>query len=148
VYFQVNSANVISETIDGETIIIDLTTGTYFSLRGTGAEIWDLIETGTADTQIVERLVGSYEGEPGEIAAAVQHLLGELECDRLIARVEGPQASPAVVNGRAEGTRRRFAAPSLEKHTDMQDLVLLDPVHQVDATGWPHAKPEAGTPHA
>jgi hypothetical protein len=29
--------------------------------------------------------------------------------------------------------------PALEKFTDMQDLILLDPVHEVDERGWPHA---------
>ena len=35
-----------------------------------------------------------------------------------------------------------FEAPSLEKYTDMQDLVLLDPVHEVDQTGWPRQQPD------
>jgi len=28
----------------------------------------------------------------------------------------------------------------VEKYTDMQDLVLLDPVHEVDERGWPHVQ--------
>jgi hypothetical protein len=29
--------------------------------------------------------------------------------------------------------------PPISKFTDMQDIILLDPVHEVDARGWPHA---------
>jgi hypothetical protein len=30
-----------------------------------------------------------------------------------------------------------FVAPVLDKYTDMQELLLLDPIHEVDASGWP-----------
>jgi hypothetical protein len=36
-----------------------------------------------------------------------------------------------------------FVAPVLHKHTDMQDLLLLDPIHEVDETGWPSVKKDA-----
>ena len=44
-------------------------------------------------------------------------------------------------------TRRPFEMPTLEKYTDMQDLVLIDPVHQVDEAGWPR-RPDAAMPGA
>jgi hypothetical protein len=28
----------------------------------------------------------------------------------------------------------------LERYTDMQELLLLDPIHDVDESGWPHRK--------
>ncbi len=31
-----------------------------------------------------------------------------------------------------------YVAPVLESFTDMQDLILLDPIHEVDAAGWPN----------
>jgi hypothetical protein len=36
-----------------------------------------------------------------------------------------------------------FVAPRLERYTDMQEIILLDPVHKVDSQGWPHAAPAA-----
>jgi hypothetical protein len=30
----------------------------------------------------------------------------------------------------------------LERYTDMQELLLLDPIHDVDQTGWPRRKGE------
>ena len=35
-----------------------------------------------------------------------------------------------------------FETPVLEKYTDMAELLLLDPIHDVDATGWPHPAPD------
>lgn len=42
--FRINAPTVISETIDGEAIIINLDTGAYYSLRETGAAVWQLID--------------------------------------------------------------------------------------------------------
>ena len=38
-------------------------------------------------------------------------------------------------------SRLPFVNPTLTKFTDMQDLLLLDPIHEVDEMGWPHPKP-------
>jgi hypothetical protein len=36
-----------------------------------------------------------------------------------------------------------FEPPTLEHYTDMEYFLLLDPIHEVDESGWPHA-PAAG----
>ena len=33
-----------------------------------------------------------------------------------------------------------FEKPVLQKHTDMQELLLLDPIHEIDEKGWPSKK--------
>jgi Coenzyme PQQ synthesis protein D (PqqD) len=142
---RVNSPNVIYETIEGEVILIDLKTGTYYSLRGVGAAIWQGIVAGAAGEQIAHELRRRYDASEDQTAAAVKSLVGELERESLI-RIddgEGEAAElPMFENG--AGPRLPFEPPSLEKHTDMQDLILLDPVHEVGAEGWPQPKPQGG----
>ena len=46
--YRINYPQVINETIDGEAIIINLVTGSYYSLDKTGAEVWELIERSLA----------------------------------------------------------------------------------------------------
>jgi hypothetical protein len=36
-----------------------------------------------------------------------------------------------------------FQPPTLESYNDMQDLLLLDPIHDVDDMGWPQKAPDA-----
>jgi hypothetical protein len=50
--FRVSNPNVMSETIDGEVIIINLATGTYYSLKDVGAEIWSLVDGGATAEDI------------------------------------------------------------------------------------------------
>jgi hypothetical protein len=144
--FRVKSPNVMHETIEGEVIVIDLTTGSYYSLREAAAEIWHSIEQGTDEAGIDEVLQERYEAPPEEIVAAIGRFLDELAGEGLIEPSDGasaapsaPAAPPQQVNGRVP-----FVAPLLEKHSDMQDLILLDPVHEVGPQGWPHRPgPEA-----
>jgi hypothetical protein len=64
-----------------------------------------------------------------------------LHRENLIVPCDGTDQRPEpATNGDRATPRRRFQAPRFEKHTDMQDLILLDPVHEVADTGWPHAK--------
>jgi predicted ArsR family transcriptional regulator len=144
--FRVNSPDVMHETIDGEVIAINLVSGNYYSFRETGAQIWALIDELDALSvdEIAHALALRYASPPSEIESAVARLLEELVAEGLVARTEGrsefrrePAEQPTGIPTQV------FPLPRLEKFTDMQDLVLLDPVHQVDDTGWPRARPEA-----
>jgi hypothetical protein len=140
--FRIKSPRVMHETIDGEVILIDLETGTYYSLRDAGAEVWQGVERGASETEIGDALIASYEGPPDEIRAAAAELLAELAREGLVELTgEDGSQSEARAPSVTGGGRVPFRAPVLEKHTDMQDLILLDPVHEVDPRGWPHAAP-------
>jgi hypothetical protein len=129
--------NAMHETIDGETIVIQLATGTYYSLRGSGPVIWNAIASGTTRDLIVAGLETAYEAPPGEIATAADAFLSELEAEQLIARGNGsgPAGEPVLISAQ---TRSTFEEPQLEKYEDMQDIIMLDPVHMVDDQGWPN----------
>jgi Coenzyme PQQ synthesis protein D (PqqD) len=137
--FRVGSPRVMHETIEGEVILIALDTGTYYSLRESGADVWEGVAHGASQNEIVAALSSRYDGAPDEIEAAVAELLARLEEERLIEAAHDGDASGWADD--APATKRPFAAPVFEKHTDMQDLILLDPVHEVDPRGWPHPAP-------
>jgi hypothetical protein len=141
--FQVSAPQVIHETIDGEVIIINLATGTYYSLKGSGAEIWGLIQqpSGITGSDLVDALGARFRATRGELEAAVEPFLAELRSEGLVALAEQSSGSARVVEPSRSNDHENgvpaFTSPTLEKFTDMQDLVLLDPVHEVAETGWP-----------
>jgi hypothetical protein len=146
---RVNSPNVMHETIEGEVIVIDLGTGSYYSLRDASAEVWHGIETGADEAAISESLHRRYDVSRETIDAAVGKLLDELAGEGLIELIEPDDGGAAALEDAATSLpdangRVPWAAPVLEKHTDMQDLILLDPVHDVSEAGWPHAAPAGG----
>ena len=135
--FRVNSPNVIHETIEGEVILIDLTSGTYYSLRDTGAAISQAIAQGASEDEITAALESRYDGVADEIRASVQDLVSDLEREGLIRSEAGGAKAADELFASDAAAPARFKAPTLEKHTDMQDLILIDPVHEVGAQGWP-----------
>ena len=129
----VNSGQVINEVIDGEAVIINLGTGDYFSLRGSGAAIWSAIEQRAPADDIAAALALAGMHDAGRhVTALIEQLLAE----GLLVPVDDVPAETVVVE---LPVPLDLAPPSLEKFTDMQDLILLDPVHEVDERGWPHA---------
>ena len=73
--FRVNSLKVTHETLDGEVVIINLDTGSYYSTNSAGATIWNLIDAGASIGQIVEAIANNYVGDPREIATGVSALV-------------------------------------------------------------------------
>lgn len=143
--FRVNSPTVISEVFDDEIIIIHLDHGTYYSLSQSGAEIWKLLQSGATLSDITAELAAAYILRPAEMEPIVQQFVAELAQEQLlIPQNAATQPSPPVV-APAAGTAVQsgsgcFVAPALHKYTDMQDLLLLDPIHDVTESGWPHVK--------
>jgi hypothetical protein len=145
VRFRVNTPTVTYETIEGESVVINLETGSYYSLRATGSEIWESLAANRAVELIVDDLSARYSANRVEVEQSVIQLIGELQQEQLIvpdgaigASSSGTQA-PSVPST----VKSEFQAPVLQKFTDMQELLLLDPIHDVDAAGWPRAKQDA-----
>jgi hypothetical protein len=139
-HYRVNAPQVMAETIGEETIIVNLAAGHYFNLLGTGVEIWEGIAREEPLPTIIERLESRYEARDGEIRASVSRLIDDLKTEELIVAADGNGTdAPRPTATAHEDGRAAFAPPSLAKFTDMQDIILLDPVHEVDARGWPHA---------
>lgn len=142
IQYKINSPNVIHEMIDGEVVIVNLDKGHYYSLRNSGAEIWIGIVAGMSSSEIVNNLSQQYDGEHKEIEEAVNNLSAELESDELI--ISHPAGEVVEVKLKEdkliskETKLKKFVIPVLEKYTDMEELLLLDPIHEVDETGWPN----------
>jgi hypothetical protein len=129
------SPEIVHETVDGEVIAIDLVSGSYYSLAGSGPAVWEVLGGGASEVEIVAALGGRFEADGETITAAVATLLGQLQEANLIVADERPgEAAPTVVGS---GEKIPFEAPRLERYTDMKDYFLLDPIHEVDTAGWP-----------
>jgi hypothetical protein len=135
--YVVNAPRVIHQSEGGEVVAIDLGSGAYFSLRGPAAVIWDALGAGLTSTEVVDHIRSSHEATEADIAADVGAFVDDLVARELI--VPGESAPTALS---APGEALPYETPVVEAFTDMADVILLDPVHDVDATaGWPHQPP-------
>ncbi len=131
--------------MDGEVILIDLETGDYYSLRGAGADVWALLERGAAADAIASELEAVYGGAAASeaIRADVFDVLGKLHEGGLIRPGSVDGAGAAAPDAKLP-TGRPYQAPKLERYTDMQEYLLVDPIHDVDERGWPPRKADSG----
>jgi hypothetical protein len=137
--YRVMTPEVIADVIDGEVVIMNLKTGRYFSSEGVGSEVWEALVSGHSVEMLVEHLAASYAEDRATIESAVEGFVQDLLSHELIA----PSDAAASVAARPSTPRTaRFHVPVLNVYSDMQDLLLLDPIHDVDAAGWPMPKSE------
>lgn len=137
--FRVNEPSVLFETFDEEIVAVNLDTGNYYSISKTGPMIWMDAVNGFSMEEIVDRVRSRYTGERAAIATEVGAFIDRLLSDDLL--VESSDDSPrreCTLESVADKTQ--FESPLIENYSDMQDLLMLDPIHDVDAAGWPVAK--------
>lgn len=136
--FQPNSPAVASEVIDGEAVIMHLKSGKYYSAAASGGFIWRCIERQQPLDHVATLFAQQYAATPAQATAAVEAFVKQLMAEDLI-REAGSVAIERV--GLAEvgdaAARKTFVGPTLNVYSDMQDLLLLDPIHDVDEVGWP-----------
>ncbi len=106
------SPTVISDTLEGDTIVIDVQTGAYYTLTEIAGSLW---------TQAQSDGACEVDGPAVDVLAA---LVGE---GLLVAELDTPAPADTGV--------------AFQRYTDMEELLLADPIHEVDAEGWPVLKP-------
>jgi hypothetical protein len=108
-------------------------------MRGSARVVWRLLDGGATgvDDAVSALLAGHPDAPPSaadEVRAFVNRLL-EHELLRAATEATAAPEPPSEDLG-------PYAAPVVEAFTDMQELVLLDPVHDVGAEGWPNRPAE------
>ncbi len=131
--FRAARPDVIDETFEGEVTLIDLRSGMFYGLDAPASAIWLQAREGRSPAAVVDALAGSYGTSAEELAATVVAFLDRLCEEQLLvpAETEAPPVTLAEVGA--------WADPQMQCFSDMQELLLLDPVHDIelDANGWP-----------
>lgn len=130
------SPDVVHQPLEDEVVVLNLRTGIYATVGGSGVTIWEALVGGATVDGLTDELVAGLGGVAvdGEaIAAEIESFVDELRALELVEEVEPVSDRAAPAHPRAG-----YEPPRLEVFADMQDLLLLDPVHDVDHRGWPH----------
>jgi Coenzyme PQQ synthesis protein D (PqqD) len=91
------SADVLSAGFgEGENILLDVTSGTYFSLEGTGAFLWDMWRDDGSVEHSIERLVAAYAVDRAIAEGDVMALIDDLLVRGLISVSDGKPDSAAT----------------------------------------------------
>lgn len=131
--FVLASPDIASEEFDGEFVVLDLGSGRYFSLSGLAAVVW----RGLVDGHPVSMLTAGLAAGDERIALVTQ-AADALVGHGLLRPSTSPSAAPPT-----ETLPAALAAAEpvlrIEVFDDLADLLVADPIHDVDdKAGWPH----------
>jgi hypothetical protein len=132
--YKVAGPDIVHEEFDGDLVVLNLGTGRYFGFNAAAAAIWGGLMAGARPARFCG--LGLADAEIGRFVAELADL-GLILAD--------PEAADAAL---PEEIRQALAAavspPSVESYDDLSDLIVADPIHDVDQeTGWPHGiRPE------
>jgi hypothetical protein len=129
----------VADDFGGEIVALNLKNGVYFSMRDLAAGIWIDLAAGHP----VESVLGTISAHDAALKPDAQTVIERLCQEQLLRPAETAREAAA-----ASAVREALAAGrvslALESYDDMHDLIMMDPVHDVDAAeGWPAARPQA-----
>ena len=123
------------ERVNGEVIVISFSSGKYFSLSGSAADVWHLLLTGASEKSMLELLstswsLGSLNSD--EVRPFIDDCLREgLIEETNIENVETFRELPEDLD------RSKWNKPLLMTFGNLKDLIMVDPVHDASLINWP-----------
>lgn len=134
---QINANGLVHDTIDGEAIVLNVESGTYYSLYGSAADIWNLLAVGGLQSDLC-RVLADHYGSPQGLDDDVRSFVRSLQDEGLVVLADGKTHAP--MPERLDSPSQVWEKPALKAYEDLQDLLTIDPIHDVDDRGWPNAK--------
>jgi len=142
--YRVAEPKIIYEAFDDEVVVLNLEEGVYYSLNEPARLIWNLVTDGVDLLNILRLFEKQYHGDGNEIRNSVAAFVGQLEEEGLIVSEDHSwveNRNPDKTSKEFPPKNPYFKMPAFEKFTDMQELLLLDPIHEVSGDGWPVREP-------
>ncbi|WP_309386008.1 PqqD family protein [Cerasicoccus frondis] len=137
IYYRKKGPDIVTESMDGEVVIIDIDTGAYYSLEEAGAYAWNNLIAGASKDAVVNVLKSKFP--EANVDEQISTLIASLGDAGLLCEAEAP-AAEAPLSEDLPASCEKF---NLECYTDMKDLLMLDPIHEVEEAGWPHRREDS-----
>lgn len=132
--YRLNAPLAVAEVIDGEAVIMNMDSGHYFSARGLAGVLWEWTIAGHTAEAMAAVVVAKWPvaGVDNAVASFVESLAEH----NLIVPVTAA-VTPTTDLDQDLLNMPMYVAPTVDVFTDMKDLLLLDPIHDVGEAGWP-----------
>jgi len=121
--YAVRGPEIVHDTVERETIIINTSSSAYYSTNQSGSALWNAI----ADGHRVEQIAVAFAADPKSVERFISRLLAE----KLIVTADSARTGPS---GRPEiAGFSVLELPLLTKHLKLEELLDSDPAHVVSA---------------
>jgi len=133
--FIVDADNVSWEQVGGEVIAIQLSTGRYYNMVDTATAIWLFLSNGASIDSLAMRLRQLYKDE-SLVLSGLEDFVSECIKTSLLVPTDKEKLGreELFLDLKCDA----WSAPKLNEYVDLQDLILVDPIHDVQESGWPN----------
>lgn len=124
-HYCLNEPEAITDVIDGESVIMNLGSGTYYGLDALSSAIWQRILSGETPVSVAVSIAVHFELRQADIMVDLKAFLAQLLEEALVISVSvevGDTRHAEVVLPAGS-----YAPPRLTRYADMTRLLALDP---------------------
>lgn len=137
--YKLNDVEMFYDMADGQAVVINFVSGSYFGTGNLGSEVLDRILKGYAPQKILASL-RMISGCPDNIDILFDQFINELKEKNIIVAGETMDGGDEAFN---ESLTENGFELNIVEYKEVQDLILADPIHEVEEeTGWPVLKKE------
>ena len=130
--------NILSDVFGEEVVLVNLDSGMYYSLRGSATQIWIRLFNQYSLIEILADLIQIYQVTENQLNADINLFVTQLLELKIIKTAT--DAERKEIDFISKDVLIDYSTPVVEIFSDMQEILLLDPVHDVDKSGWPISK--------
>lgn len=125
--YQLAHPDIVFERFDEDLVVLNLRSGQYFGFNTTGSLIWNALSSGIKASLIYDA---------GVKKESLEKFISDLIAHQLLIEIAPLQTE--LSKELANLLSQESVLPSIEIYDDLADLIMADPIHDVDAdAGWP-----------
>lgn len=136
-FFEVNEHLISMERLEGEVIIISFNNGKYYSTEFSGADVLWLVKQ-KVNPEAWESILATKYGLQDFPKDEIKAFLDKCVIEGILAETKSPMNNKAVLPD--DFPVLGWETPKLIAFSDLQDLLMVDPIHDSSLEGWPRLK--------
>ena len=131
--YKLNDEKMFYDMAEGQAIVINFTTGMYYGTSSLGSAVLDSLLAG-ADMESIKKALQALPGCPADMEAKLEEFVAQLKEKEIIVLGDSTGAACKI----DENCLQDGFVLTVDEFAEVQDLLLADPVHDVDVEqGWP-----------
>lgn len=135
--YRIDLTRLVAERFEEETVLVNVESGYYYSISPSGAEILGMLNDGIPAENLAPALFGDSENCE-RFRSRIAGFVDQLAAEGIIVEHEPENDTGTYASSQHYSTDAGYELPVLERFDDVRDLLLIDPIHQVDPRyGWP-----------
>jgi hypothetical protein len=135
--YKLNENLISMERLDGEVIIISFESGKYYSSSETGADLLWLLKQ-NVEPKVWEEVLHNRFNFDKFPFQEISDFLNRCNSEGIISNWDGDLSGQPDLPNDYEFTV--WKKPELLAFADLQDLLMVDPIHDSSLEGWPQLK--------